>query len=152
MDSLEVYPLKYASQKTRRSLLQQGKRYWSLRYQHKVEYSGWDVPRDQLHVRFMNAQNIMVLTTWQQVESRFMIDLLTYSKLHPNSATFVFSKDPILEYDEYPSEIELDGDLSELDYMLCPHFIQGFFLKEKHWGKNDYSIYISKYQVLTFPW
>jgi hypothetical protein len=76
-----------------------------------------------------------------------MIDLPTYSKLHPNSATFVFSKDPILQYDEYPSEIELDGALGELDYILCPHSIQGFYLKEKHWGKDDYLV--AKYQVLT---
>jgi hypothetical protein len=63
-----------------------------------------------------------------------MIDQRTYNRLHPNSATFAFSINPILQYDEYPSEIELDADLPDLDYMLCPHIVQGFFLKEKHWG------------------
>jgi hypothetical protein len=52
IDSMEVYPLKFASQKTQNSLLQQGKKYWNLRYQHKVAYSGWDVPGDQTHVGF----------------------------------------------------------------------------------------------------
>ncbi|PMD40230.1 P-loop containing nucleoside triphosphate hydrolase protein [Hyaloscypha variabilis F] len=75
-----------------------------------------------------------------------MIDLPTYSKLHPNSATFVFSKDPILQYDEYPSEIELDGALGELDYILCPHSIQGFYLKEKHWV----SLYVSNVEPVKW--
>jgi hypothetical protein len=57
IDSLEVYPLKYASQTTRDSLLRQGKNYWNLRHQHKVAYSGWDVPGDQIHVRFQKHRS-----------------------------------------------------------------------------------------------
>jgi hypothetical protein len=70
-----------------------------------------------------------------------MIDQRTYNRLHPNSTTFVFSKDPVLLYDEYPSEIELNADvLDELDYILCPHVVQGFYLKEKHWGIHHQSV------------
>ncbi|KUJ08921.1 P-loop containing nucleoside triphosphate hydrolase protein [Mollisia scopiformis] len=75
-----------------------------------------------------------------------MIDQRTYNKLHPNSATFLFSKDPILPYDEYPLEIELDADLPDLDYMLCPHIVQGFFLKEKHWV----SLYVRKVEPVNW--
>jgi len=49
---------------------------------------------------------------------------------------FAFSTDPISQFDKYPVEIELDKELSDLDFILCPHIIQGFYLKEKHWGQK----------------
>ena len=50
---LEIYPLRYAKQETRDLLLRQGTKYWDLRYQRKIAYSGWDVPRDQKHVSIL---------------------------------------------------------------------------------------------------
>jgi hypothetical protein len=136
--SLVLHPLRYADPTKYELLLNQGRAYWNFRYQHKVAYSGWDVHRDQDHVSRARKLLVFLLTSSRLLkhEARFMIDQTTYHRLHPHGAAFSFSRDPILQYDIYPSEIELGAELTDLDYILCPHIVQGFFLKEKQWGKG----------------
>ena len=64
-----------------------------------------------------------------------MIDYQVYSKFHSASEAFQFSTIPKVAYDAWPSEIPSSAELSEVDTMLLPLGIHGFFMKEKKWGR-----------------
>jgi hypothetical protein len=49
---LPVYPIKYAPQELCNHLKSRGQKFWNLRFQHYVSYSGWDVMKDENHVRY----------------------------------------------------------------------------------------------------
>jgi hypothetical protein len=52
IQQLPIYPLKYAPQDLRSHLKSRGQRFWNLRFQHFVSYTGWDVKKDENHVRY----------------------------------------------------------------------------------------------------
>lgn len=51
IQKLSMYPIKYAPQGLRDHLRSRGQRFWNLRFQHYVSYTGWDVMKDENHVR-----------------------------------------------------------------------------------------------------
>lgn len=47
---LEIYPLHYATEKEKDYLLQRGRKFWDLRNQNLMTYSGWDANADHYYV------------------------------------------------------------------------------------------------------
>jgi len=70
-----------------------------------------------------------------QVNARFMVDVLTYNKMHLSSR-LGFNPDisGISKYDKWPVNMRRESQLSEEMYMLLPTMISGFNLEEKKWG------------------
>jgi hypothetical protein len=53
IQDLLVYPIKYAPQDLRNDLKRRGERFWNLRFQHYISYTGWDVTKTENHVRYL---------------------------------------------------------------------------------------------------
>lgn len=51
IQELPVYPIKYATQDVLIQLKNRGQKFWNLRYQQYVSYTGWDVKEDENHVK-----------------------------------------------------------------------------------------------------
>lgn len=66
-----------------------------------------------------------------------MIDYQVYYKFHSISDAFRFSEKRKAAYDEWPSQIPYDTDLSPVNLMLLPPGIHGFIMKEKKWGEQN---------------
>ena len=53
IQKLRVYPMRYAPQDLCSHLKSRGQRFWNLiRFQNYVSYTGWDVMKDENHVRY----------------------------------------------------------------------------------------------------
>jgi hypothetical protein len=55
IQDLSVYPIKYAPQDLLNDLKRRGERFWNLRFQHYISYTGWDVTKDENHVRYFRT-------------------------------------------------------------------------------------------------
>jgi hypothetical protein len=58
IQSLSVYPIKYAPQDLLNDLKRRGERFWNLRFQHYISYTGWDVMKTENHVRYFRTLQI----------------------------------------------------------------------------------------------
>jgi hypothetical protein len=58
IQELPVYPIKYAPQDLRSDLRRRGERFWNLRFQHYISYTGWDVTKDENHVRYIRTPQL----------------------------------------------------------------------------------------------
>jgi hypothetical protein len=58
IQQLSVYPIKYAPQDILSHLKSRGQKFWSLRFQHYVSYTGWDVRKGENHVRYFLIRNL----------------------------------------------------------------------------------------------
>lgn len=50
--TLPSFPLKYAAPGLRTHLKIRGQKFWDLRFQHYISYTGWDIMKDENHVRY----------------------------------------------------------------------------------------------------
>jgi len=58
IQGLPVYPIKYAPQDLRNDLKRRGERFWNLRFQHYISYTGWDVTKTENHVRYFRTLQV----------------------------------------------------------------------------------------------
>ncbi|KAK3314264.1 hypothetical protein B0H66DRAFT_568105 [Apodospora peruviana] len=115
---LAVYPLFYASEETKQTLLKTGEKFWSLRNCTHVSYQGPDYQGERIY-------------PW---DTRCMIDYETYHKFHPHAAAFSFGGHRSnVSFDMWPTELRKDTILTPLQTMLLPPGIHGFLLGEKKW-------------------
>ncbi|KAI1379319.1 hypothetical protein F4677DRAFT_464703 [Hypoxylon crocopeplum] len=117
IDSLAVYPLRYAGDETKKKLLDNGDKFWDMRQQTFVSYEGPDYKGEHIYPS----------------DSRCMIDYQVYFKFHSNSDAFVFSKNSKATYDPWPDSIPITATLPQSLKMLLPPGVHGFFVKEKKW-------------------
>ncbi|EPS44124.1 hypothetical protein H072_1842 [Dactylellina haptotyla CBS 200.50] len=108
---LPYYPLEYADPEDVNLLKQRGICFWSCRYRRIVDYSGWDVEGNE---QFDNV--------------RFIIDTMTYRKMHPDST---LAKQPLTDSlgERMKSDTPLEGDL----LLVFPPAIYGFHVQERKW-------------------
>jgi Domain of unknown function (DUF7025) len=52
ISALDCFPLRYAPLQLRNHLKDRGQKFWDLRFQHYISYTGWDVMKDENHVRY----------------------------------------------------------------------------------------------------
>lgn len=141
IQSLSIYPLRFASEQTKKTLEDRGKKYWSYRDSSHVSYTGWNVSYDEYYPG-----------------SRFMVDYKVYKKMHEHGPAFTFPRAPAPQsYDTWLSELELHQDPSAADYMVMPAELYGFYLTEKQWinifvdGVQSIQWNRSAYERLVLP-
>ncbi|KAI1298945.1 hypothetical protein F5Y03DRAFT_386487 [Xylaria venustula] len=117
INELAVYPLRFATEETKRKLLENGQQFWNLRHQSFVSYDGPDYKGERIYPS----------------DSRCMLDYQIYYKFHPASEAFDFSMKDKATYDQWPDTISNKSSLRPIDMMLLPSGIHGFFMKEKKW-------------------
>ncbi|KAI0428596.1 hypothetical protein F5Y09DRAFT_332445 [Xylaria sp. FL1042] len=117
INELNIYPLRFATEETKKRLLDNGMHFWNLRYQSFVSYEGPDYKGERIY----------------PLDSRCMLDYQTYYKFHPASEAFRFSMKNRAPYDRWPNTISNSSSLNPIDMILLPPGIHGFFMKEKKW-------------------
>ncbi|KAK6860766.1 P-loop containing nucleoside triphosphate hydrolase protein [Apiospora arundinis] len=117
IDSLILYPLRYATKETKKRLVDNGESFWSVTQPKFVSYEGPDYLGDRVFPS----------------DSRFMLDYQIYSKFHSISEAFTFSTRRKAPYDSWPDSIPNTAQLPPIHKVLLPAGIHGFFLKEKKW-------------------
>ena len=119
IDSLFVYPMRFASAALVDLLTRRGERQWDLRTSQQVTYKGWNVAKDQYYP-----------------DARFMIDHKIYRKMHEQSISFQFKRpDTTYRYDRMPASADVDQIPSDIIFLLMPPDVHGFYLTEKKWIK-----------------
>lgn len=121
IDSLSVYPRRYAKRETTNRILESGEEFWELKAQSLRSYSGWDFQHEM----------------WYPAESRCIIDCQTHIKFHPEADAFVFDHRSKAPHDPWPESIANSKELCNDTMMLLPRDVHGFFLSEKKWGMSD---------------
>ncbi|KAK6349363.1 hypothetical protein TWF730_010110 [Orbilia blumenaviensis] len=109
--TLGYYPLIYAELGSRSFLKNRGLEFWRCRHRRFVSYSGQDADNND---NFVNV--------------RFMVDTMTYRKMHPQSA---LAKESLV--DDLGSAMEDDSPLEENQMLIFPPTIFGFHVLEKKW-------------------
>ncbi|MCJ1360825.1 MAG: hypothetical protein MMC33_010834 [Icmadophila ericetorum] len=116
---LLVYPLRYATREEYDQLRARGWKFWDLRYQHLMTYTGWDAEKNHFYSN----------------DARCMIDYRTYRQFHPGSSPFGVYHTAKEQFDPWPQVIPCDTVLDEMSLILLPAEIHGFPLKDKKWVK-----------------
>ncbi|KAF3243849.1 hypothetical protein TWF192_007916 [Orbilia oligospora] len=111
INQLAYYPLEYADPGSKRFLELRGLQFWRCRHRRFVSYSGLDADGNE---QFVNV--------------RFMIDTMTYRKMHPQSS---LAKEPLV--DELGERMEDDSPLEGGQILVLPSTIYGFHVQEKKW-------------------
>jgi hypothetical protein len=136
INTLSVYPLRYATCATKTRLLENGKKFWNLRQQSFVSYEGPDYKGERTYVRGIVGRLWRNFANWAQPnDSRCIVDYQTYYKFHQGSEAFSFSNKSKATYDAWPETISNKVQLDKTHMILLPPGIHGFFMKEKKWGK-----------------
>src|SRR5690606_37661600 len=71
INSLSVYPLRFAKQEVKDRLIRRGRIFWGFRYLHHVSYSGWDARAEEFYVRHIS---------WSAVSGRDSRELTPFSR------------------------------------------------------------------------
>ncbi|KAK6332998.1 hypothetical protein TWF718_010823 [Orbilia javanica] len=108
---LKYYPLQYAALGSRDFLERRGLEFWRCRHRRFASYSGWDADNNE---QFVNV--------------RFMIDTMTYRRMHPQS---VLAKESLT--DDLGDRMEDDSPLQGDAILVFPPTIYGFHVQEKKW-------------------
>ncbi|KAF9875578.1 hypothetical protein CkaCkLH20_06959 [Colletotrichum karsti] len=123
LSKLQVVPAQYADENLLAMLQRRGEKFWSMRNQSFVSYNGWDQHHDYFYSK-----------------ERFMVDMSTYSKLHPRPRPNAFMPgirppvpSEISDFDDNPRVIRQDEDLDERQVMILPAHTYGYSLREKKW-------------------
>lgn len=120
IQELPVYPIKYAPQDLRNDLKRRGERFWNLRFQHYISYTGWDVFKDENYVA-----------------TRCMVDYRTYRRFHPGAPVFNLGQAPLddfslRDYRLAPMRQQKHIPNEEDLYMMPPH-VHAFVIQDKKW-------------------
>ncbi|KAK6527284.1 hypothetical protein TWF281_010472 [Arthrobotrys megalospora] len=111
INELPYYPIKYAAPDSKRFLEERGMAFWRCRNQRFVSYSGWDSDNNE---QFFGV--------------RFMIDTMTYRKMHPESP---LAKQSLI--DHLGERMKNDDPLEDVRLLVFPPTIYGFHVQEKKW-------------------
>ncbi|KAF3225385.1 hypothetical protein TWF106_002524 [Orbilia oligospora] len=111
INQLAYYPLEYADPESKRFLELRGLQFWRCRHRRFVSYSGLDADDSE-----------------QFVNIRFMIDTMTYRKMHPQSS---LAKESLV--DDLGERMEDDSPLEGDQILVLPSTIYGFHVQEKKW-------------------
>lgn len=117
INKLNIYPIQFARQEVRQRLEQRGETHWNCRFHAYVNVNGSDYHHDE---KFQN--------------SRFMIDMVTYKKLHGKQqgpAQFM----PVSKSPTRLSENKMKNEKPPSDdfFYLLPANTYGFHMVEKRW-------------------
>lgn len=131
--SLALYPLRFADSAIAIALRKQGEMFWKLRRGGYVYYSDDDGANESVVSRQFFHQFAIrtLLISREQGQSRYMIDVETYHKLHPELRE---TKTPRRD-DLGPAAMASDTPPEGVFTLLLPTKIVGFSMQEKKWGK-----------------
>ena len=121
--SLRVYPLSFASEETKQMLEARGRKFCSLNKGAHISYTGYDGAHEHYYP-----------------ESRFVIDYLTFRKMHKQSSRHAPYVPPSGWHpggdsakDFRPLHLDEGAEFTQDDFILMPESIHGFYLTEKQW-------------------
>lgn len=119
IQNLHAYPLRFATPELRELVRSRGEKQWDLRSATQITYKGWNVKGDQFFP-----------------DARFMIDHKIYRKMHEYAQTFQFERPKTTHpFDRMPAYLSAEQEPSDIDFLLMPPDIHGFYLNEKKWLK-----------------
>jgi uncharacterized protein DUF7025 len=146
INHLGVFPLRYhpTEIQLRAQLIDNGRKFLSLRGIHHVEYNG-----------LAFRQNKMGILVSISIIGRIMIDTAFLRQMNPEfPVTKPFARKPkpkggFFHIDDlFSSKSKESGqvmsadldpkDMSEDDLLICSHIVHGYSLRHKVWGKNIY--------------
>ncbi|KAH7010301.1 P-loop containing nucleoside triphosphate hydrolase protein [Ilyonectria destructans] len=131
---LDVYPVECAHQSDIEELQQRGQKFWDHKAQVFVSYTGWDKNKGHYYV-----------------DSRFMVDVRTYKKMHFEADPQGFLSDRPFKFDPWPLTKTQQDDLSKELMMLLPSTTFGFNMREKKWvSLNIKDIHSIKWNKMAF--
>jgi hypothetical protein len=133
---LLAYPLRFADSKIVKLLEIRGEKLWGLRNQSHVQYTGWNISRDQYYVGFFRISfGWTAILIVAKPDSRFMIDHKVYKKMHQYADAFTFDvAEANYLYDRRPSFVTNSYPRSNDVFLLLPPDTYGFYLTEKKWS------------------
>ncbi|CAG8377073.1 unnamed protein product [Penicillium salamii] len=107
---LSIYPLIYATPDVKRLLESCGRRFWLIRHGKYISYTSPGIQKDG-----------------QNIQSRYMVDMITYRQLH--------TEDDTPEDREYLSDGEMEAEEppDKTFLLLLPTTIHGFGFQDKKW-------------------
>lgn len=133
IDQLNVRPLKYVDREIVVRLQQRGKTFWDCRFRQLISYREVAGPEMQNSVGIRDFQYYAHQLNCNQTDERYMIDMKTYEKLHPDqkkatqTPTHDKLNDSIMSQSAPPDEEFL---------FLLPLTIKGYNLRRKKWGMH----------------
>ncbi|KAJ5928290.1 ATPase AAA-type core [Penicillium verhagenii] len=108
--TLSIFPLKYATPDVQSLIANRGRQFWSVRHRSYVSYASNEKQKD-----------------WQNIQLRYMVDMITYRELHPE-------KDPTEEREYLSDEsTEAEDPPDENFLLLLPATVHGFGFQDKKW-------------------
>jgi len=133
---LLAYPLRFADPEIVSLLELRGAKLWHLRNQSHVQYTGWNISRDQYYVGFFRISfGWTAILIVAKPDSRFMIDHKVYKKMHQYADAFTFDvAEANYLYDRRPSFVTNSYPRSNDVFLLLPPDTYGFYLTEKKWS------------------
>ncbi|KAK6851481.1 hypothetical protein PG995_011606 [Apiospora arundinis] len=123
ISTLRVYPLKYARPEDVEKLRETGRRYWNMRHQSLLCYTGWDENHDRYYTN-----------------DRFVVDVATFCVMYREDNARTVDK-RLFTYDKWPQKIDSTEEMPPDCKLLLPNVIQGFHLGSKKWKElhvNDF--------------
>ncbi|KAI0198305.1 hypothetical protein F4808DRAFT_472922 [Astrocystis sublimbata] len=118
IDTLDIYPLKYASDEIKQLLLKRGQTFWRCRQRQFVGYSHANQDSHDL----------------ENANERFMIDYSTYERLHPETNAKALKVRILQRQEELEVDIMARESLPENGMInLLPSTLIGYNLRLKKW-------------------
>lgn len=133
IDQLNVRPLKYVDREIVVRLQQRGKTFWDCRFRQLISYREVAGPEMQNSVGTRDFQSYAHQLNCNQTDERYMIDMKTYEKLHPDQkkATQTPTHDKLND-----SLMSQSAPPDEEFLFLLPLTIKGYNLRRKKWGMH----------------
>ncbi|KAI0021357.1 hypothetical protein F4780DRAFT_286176 [Xylariomycetidae sp. FL0641] len=113
---LEVHPAKHGRPEDIAKLEARGKKFWEMRGQAYLSYTGWNRSHDHYYTG-----------------ARFMVDMCTHDLMHKGTKKVTVETTEILRTDTWPSRIGRRETLPSKALLLLPSTVYGFSLLEKKW-------------------
>jgi hypothetical protein len=135
---LPICPISNTDNTIIEELRMRGKKFWAMKERYFGCYSGFDLKRTKNHVGQIIITKICS-DVWanapMQHHTRVVIDIQTYSRMHPRdheSDTSALGA-PTSRIGPWPVNIPWEDELDDLTVMLLPTVVYGFWLQEKTW-------------------
>ncbi|KAF6824088.1 P-loop containing nucleoside triphosphate hydrolase [Colletotrichum musicola] len=118
---LPVHPLRFAKDHVAEALRRRGEMLWKCRHRKYISYTGQTSDPDLSEI---------------EIDTRFMVDMETYNKMHPESRPSK-NQEPgklMSHWKAYPVVKMTDESLPGNYFLMClPSTIPGFDMNEKEW-------------------
>lgn len=154
ISDLMIHPIDYATQKDKATLERVGRKYWAIREQTYICYTGWTVNQEHHHVssslhgevasHILGWARQQLLTGFLQKNARFMVDTATYHLMHPMVHTYEIQDNvDHARFDMRPESISNHEAISSDDIMLLPTTVLGFYFNAKRWSTFNFAWHFS---------